>query len=188
MLATGIPEALGTDPALGQRACWTACSPSPPSGRHLRSPLALVLCHFRGPEPPAAWKPAAPAASFLGMRASSLGDNPPATEPEPGGRSRQRLGLSIQQQRGRQRRLGLGLGLGLGRTAGQPLAHTASRTKNWERDAERTDSLQGLLGHANPQSSSVQGSTQAWGATKEAGRGHSSPPRLLPVQPPSLGA
>lgn len=113
MLAGGMPEVLGTDPALGQPACRTACSPSAPSGRHLLSPPApaLVLCHLRQAEPQAG--------GFLPKGAGlQPGGNPVAApEPEPGGRSQPRRCLGIQR------------GWAWARTGLQ--APTASRTKTW---------------------------------------------------------
>lgn len=89
MLVAGIPEVFAQAPRGQEEPGWTACSPSPPSGRLLPLPsrsaaVALVLCHFRPREPSAAVKPAAPAASSLSSRAPSLGDNHPAAETQRG--------------------------------------------------------------------------------------------------------
>lgn len=177
MLATGIPEVLGTDPALGQRACWTACSPSPPSGRHLLSPLALSCCvTFAGLS-------LQPPRSRQLRRLPSLACGPPACEIIPRPRSRSPVGgadkgsvwASSSSEGG-----SAGLGLGLGRDRWPAFGPHGLQDEELG-EGRRAHRLP--PGSARACVSTELLRTRVNPSVGATGREHSSPPRLLPVQP-----
>ncbi|XP_028342230.1 uncharacterized protein [Physeter macrocephalus] len=163
------PDSLRPLPAL-----WAA----PSSLLQLRRAAALVLCHFRHPEPPAA-EPVATAASSLCARAPSLGANPrpqrPSAERTEPAKACGRLGT---RQR---RRAARGWARGRsGRTAFGPHYLQAEKLGGGAQSAlilSRICEGGSRRGHEHPQSAPGQGSIEGrGGATRER-------PRLLQAQP-----
>lgn len=168
------PDSLRPLPAL-----WAA----PSSLLQLGRSAALVLCHFRHREPPAAAEPAAPAASSLCARAPSVGDNlrpqrPSAERTEPA-KACGRLGT--RQRRRRQRGAGPGAG-----QAGQPLAPSL-QVEKLGGGAQSALILSRICeggsrrGHEHPQNAPGQGSTEGRGGGQRASaRGSSRPSQTSP--------